>query len=43
MVMGFGGLLLGLATGYYFIGISLKIKDWPGMLTFIAASFVGSF
>lgn len=43
MVMGFGGLLLGLITGYYFIGISLKIRDWPGMLTFIAASFIGSF
>lgn len=42
MVMSFGGLLLGLVTGYYFIGISLRIRDWPGMLAFIAASFVGS-
>ena len=42
-VMSVAGFLLGLITGYYFIGISLRARDWPGMLTFIAASFIGSF
>jgi hypothetical protein len=42
-VMSIAGFLLGLITGYYFIGISLRTRDWPGMLAFIAASFIGSF
>jgi hypothetical protein len=41
--MSIAGFLLGLITGYYFIGISLRTRDWPGMLAFIAASFIGSF
>jgi hypothetical protein len=42
-VMSVAGFLIGLITGYYFIGISLRARDWPGMLAFIAASFIGSF
>lgn len=41
-VMGIGGFLLGLISNSFFIGISLRARDWPGMLTFIAASFIGS-
>ncbi len=43
IVMGVAGGLLGVITGYYFIGISIKPKDWPGMIVFILSSLVGSF
>jgi hypothetical protein len=42
IVMGAGGFLLGLLTGYFFIGISWRARDWPGMIVFIIASLVGS-
>jgi len=42
IVLGVAGLLLGLFTGSFFIGFSWKARDWPGMIVFIAASFVGS-
>ena len=42
LVLGAAGLLLGLFTGMYFIGFSWRAKDWPGMITFILASLVGS-
>jgi hypothetical protein len=42
LVLGVAGFLLGLITGYYFIGISWKAKDWPGMIAFVVASLVGS-
>lgn len=42
IVLGIAGLLLGLFTGSFFIGFSWKARDWPGMIAFIAASFVGS-
>ncbi|MFL7791062.1 MAG: hypothetical protein AB8I69_02895 [Anaerolineae bacterium] len=41
-VMGIGGFLLGLISNSFFIGISLRARDWPGMLVFIAASLIGS-
>jgi hypothetical protein len=40
LVLGVAGLIGGL-LGYYFIGISTQAKGWPGMLAFIAASFLG--
>lgn len=40
VIMGLAGLLGGLA-GYYLFGISLRVKGWPGMLTFIGASLLG--
>jgi hypothetical protein len=36
------GFLLGLVSGSYFIGISWKARDWPGMIAFIIASAIGS-
>jgi len=43
LIMGVAGGLLGLISGYYFIGFSWKPRDWPGMVVFIIASLVGSF
>jgi len=40
VIMGLAGLLGGLA-GYYLFGISLRVKGWPGMVTFIGASLLG--
>lgn len=42
IVLGIAGGLLGMFTGYYFIGFALKPRDWPGMMVFILASLVGS-
>lgn len=42
MVLGIAGLLLGLLAGCFFIGVSFRAKDWPGMIAFIAASLVGA-
>ena len=42
IVLGVAGLLLGGVTGSYFIGFSWRAKDWPGMIVFIIASFIGS-
>ena len=39
-VLGVAGLIGGL-MGYWFIGISTKAIGWPGVLTFMVASFVG--
>ena len=43
LVLGVAGILLGAITGWYFIGFSLKPRDWPGMIVFIVSSLVGSF
>jgi hypothetical protein len=40
VVLGIAGLIGGL-LGYYFIGLSLEARGWPGMLAFIGASFLG--
>jgi hypothetical protein len=40
-VLGIAGVIGGL-LGYRFIGISLEARGWPGIVAFIAASFVGS-
>lgn len=40
VVLGTAGLIGGL-LGFYFIGISMESKGWPGMIVFIAASFLG--
>lgn len=40
IVLGTAGVMMGL-LGYYFIGISFKLKKWPGMLAFIGASLLG--
>jgi len=40
LVLSVAGLIGGL-MGYWFLGISLKAEGWPGMIAFIAASFLG--
>lgn len=40
LVLGTAGFIGGL-LGYYFIGISFETKGWPGMIAFVAASFIG--
>lgn len=42
LVLGIAGFLIGLVSGYYFIGISTKAKHWPGMIAFIIMSIVGA-
>ena len=40
VILGIVGLIGGL-FGYFFIGISLDSKGWPGMVAFILMSFLG--
>lgn len=40
LVLGVAGFIGGL-LGYWFFGISFETKGWPGMVAFIAASFLG--
>ncbi len=40
LVLGTAGLIGGL-LGYYFVGLTLDAKGWPGMIAFIASSFIG--
>jgi hypothetical protein len=42
LVLGIAGLIAGLAWGWFFIGIAWKAKSWPGMIAFMAASFIGA-
>ena len=41
IVLGVAGLIGGL-LGFCFIGLSLRARDWPGMIAFIALSFLGA-
>jgi len=40
VVLAIAGFIGGL-LGFWFVGVSLNAKGWPGMLTFIAASLFG--
>jgi zinc transporter ZupT len=40
LVLGVAGFVGGL-LGFWFLGISLEAKGWPGMLAFVGASFLG--
>ena len=40
IVLAAAGLIGGL-LGYYFIGVTLESKGWPGMIAFILSSFLG--
>jgi hypothetical protein len=42
LVMSVAGFLLGVITGSFFIGISWKVRAWPGMIVFILGSLLGS-
>jgi hypothetical protein len=41
-VLGIGGLIISLVTGWFFIGFSLKPRDWPGMIVFVLSTLIGS-
>ncbi len=41
-VLGILGLVFGAITGTFFIGLSFRKEGWPGMLIFIALSFIGA-
>ncbi len=43
IVLSFSGFLMGLLVGWFFIGISWRARDWPGLITFIGLSVLGSF
>ena len=43
IVLSTAGFLMGLLVGWYFIGISWRARDWPGLIAFIGLSFLGSF
>lgn len=40
VVLGIAGFIGGL-LGFWFIGMSFEAKGWPGMIAFIASSFLG--
>jgi hypothetical protein len=42
VVLTVAGLLLGLLLGWFFIGITWRGRNWPGLIAFIVASMVGS-
>jgi hypothetical protein len=42
LVLGILGFLLGLLVGWFFIGISWRARDWPGMIVFIGLSVLGT-
>ena len=42
LVLGVAGFLFGAIMGWYFIGISLQARGWPGMIAFIVMSVVGA-
>ena len=41
-VLAIGGLIISALTGWFFIGFSLRPRDWPGMLAFILATAIGA-
>lgn len=41
IVLGLAGLIAGL-IGYWFVGIALDLKGWPGMIAFIGLSLLGA-
>lgn len=43
VVLGLVGFLFGLLVGTFFIGIAWKPRYWPGIITLIGLSFLGSF
>ena len=40
VVLGAAGVIGGL-VGYWFIGVSMETKSWPGVIAFAAMSFIG--
>jgi len=42
IVMSVAGFLIGIFSGYFFIGFAWSWRHWPGLLAFIVASFIGA-
>ena len=42
LVLGIAGLIIGLVSGWFFIGITWQAKSWPGMIALIVASIAGA-
>jgi hypothetical protein len=42
IVLGTAGLLMGLFLGWFFLGFCGNLKGWPGLLAFMAMSFIGA-
>jgi len=42
LVLGIAGLIMGLVSGWFFIGITWQAKSWPGMIALIVASIAGA-
>ena len=41
-VLGIAGFVFGISTGWWFVGIAFGRYHWPGLLVFIATSFLGA-
>ncbi len=42
LVLGIAGLIIGLVSGWFFIGVTWQAKSWPGMIALIVASIAGA-
>jgi len=42
LVLGIAGLIMGLVSGWFFIGFTWQGKSWPGMIALIVASIAGA-
>jgi len=42
LVLSAVGFLFGAASGYFFVGLALSWKHWPGMICFILCSLLGA-
>ncbi len=42
VVLAVAGLVIGWVTGWFFIGITWRARNWPGLIAFIIASLIGS-
>ncbi|HID62360.1 MAG TPA: hypothetical protein EYP49_06420 [Anaerolineae bacterium] len=42
IVLGVAGFLLGLTTGWWFLGLAFQRYHWPGLLAFVGASWLGT-
>lgn len=42
LVLGTAGRIMGLALGWFFVGIAFDKNGWPGMLVFVIASIFGA-
>jgi len=42
LVLGVAGFLLGVTTGWWFVGLAFQRYHWPGLLAFVGASWLGA-